>query len=59
MLSSQAYIFRDYWEDIGTLKTFYDASLALTAEACCKLPFMLLIICNELILTSSLHKPTD
>ncbi|KAG7010924.1 Glucose-1-phosphate adenylyltransferase large subunit 1 [Cucurbita argyrosperma subsp. argyrosperma] len=28
----QAYIFRDYWEDIGTIKTFYDANLALTEE---------------------------
>uniref|UniRef100_A0A2N9J5S7 Glucose-1-phosphate adenylyltransferase n=1 Tax=Fagus sylvatica TaxID=28930 RepID=A0A2N9J5S7_FAGSY len=28
----QAYIFRDYWEDIGTIKSFFDASLALTEE---------------------------
>ncbi|GMH18178.1 hypothetical protein Nepgr_020019 [Nepenthes gracilis] len=28
----QAYLFRDYWEDIGTLKSFYDANLALTKE---------------------------
>ncbi|KAA8536089.1 hypothetical protein F0562_028567 [Nyssa sinensis] len=28
----QAYIFRDYWEDIGTIKSFYDANLALTEE---------------------------
>ncbi|EPS74142.1 glucose-1-phosphate adenylyltransferase [Genlisea aurea] len=28
----QAYIFRDYWEDIGTIKSFYDANLALTHE---------------------------
>ncbi|CAK9326457.1 unnamed protein product [Citrullus colocynthis] len=28
----QAYIFRDYWEDIGSIKTFYDANLALTEE---------------------------
>ncbi|PON79487.1 Glucose-1-phosphate adenylyltransferase [Parasponia andersonii] len=28
----QAYLFRDYWEDIGTIKTFYDANLALTEE---------------------------
>ncbi|XP_038711012.1 glucose-1-phosphate adenylyltransferase large subunit 1-like isoform X2 [Tripterygium wilfordii] len=28
----QAYIFRDYWEDMGTIKTFYDANLALTEE---------------------------
>ncbi|KAL0334714.1 UNVERIFIED_CONTAM: Glucose-1-phosphate adenylyltransferase large subunit [Sesamum radiatum] len=28
----QAYIFRDYWEDIGTIKSFYDANLALTDE---------------------------
>ncbi|KAL9231651.1 hypothetical protein vseg_006850 [Gypsophila vaccaria] len=28
----QAYLFRDYWEDIGTLKSFYEANLALTKE---------------------------
>ncbi|GFP85891.1 glucose-1-phosphate adenylyltransferase large subunit 1 [Phtheirospermum japonicum] len=28
----QAYIFRDYWEDIGTIKSFYDANLALADE---------------------------
>ncbi|XAR59563.1 Glucose-1-phosphate adenylyltransferase [Bertholletia excelsa] len=34
----QAYIFRDYWEDIGTIKSFYDANLALTEE-CPKFEF--------------------
>ncbi|KAJ8767176.1 hypothetical protein K2173_013573 [Erythroxylum novogranatense] len=29
----QAYGFRDYWEDIGTIKTFYEANLALTEES--------------------------
>ncbi|XP_059647660.1 glucose-1-phosphate adenylyltransferase large subunit 1-like isoform X2 [Cornus florida] len=28
----QAYLFKDYWEDIGTIKSFYDANLALTEE---------------------------
>ncbi|XP_050233695.1 glucose-1-phosphate adenylyltransferase large subunit 1 [Mercurialis annua] len=28
----QAYVFRDYWEDIGTIKSFYEANLALTVE---------------------------
>ncbi|GAV58247.1 NTP_transferase domain-containing protein [Cephalotus follicularis] len=28
----QGYIFRDYWEDIGTIKSFYEANLALTKE---------------------------
>lgn len=28
----QAYLFNDYWEDIGTLKTFFDANLALTDQ---------------------------
>ncbi|AEC07199.1 putative glucose-1-phosphate adenylyltransferase [Arabidopsis thaliana] len=28
----QGYIFRDYWEDIGTIKTFYEANLALVEE---------------------------
>ncbi|XP_047328425.1 glucose-1-phosphate adenylyltransferase large subunit, chloroplastic/amyloplastic-like [Impatiens glandulifera] len=26
----QAYLFNDYWEDIGTIKSFFDANLALT-----------------------------
>lgn len=29
---SQAYLFNDYWEDIGTIKSFFDANLALTAQ---------------------------
>ncbi|KAK9666666.1 hypothetical protein RND81_14G202100 [Saponaria officinalis] len=28
----QAYFFRDYWVDIDTLKSFYEANLALTKE---------------------------
>ncbi|KAL6494816.1 Glucose-1-phosphate adenylyltransferase large subunit 1 [Orobanche gracilis] len=28
----QAYVFRDYWEDIGTIKSFYEANLALADE---------------------------
>lgn len=28
----QAYIFNDYWEDIGTIRSFYEANLALTEE---------------------------
>ena len=28
-MSSQAYLFNDYWEDIGTIKSFFDANLAL------------------------------
>jgi len=27
-----AYIFRDYWDDIGTIDSFYEANLALTEE---------------------------
>lgn len=34
----QAYLFRDYWEDIGTLRSFYEANLALTKE-CPKFEF--------------------
>ena len=26
----QAYLFKDYWEDIGTIESFYNANLALT-----------------------------
>ncbi|KAE8662428.1 Glucose-1-phosphate adenylyltransferase large subunit 2 [Hibiscus syriacus] len=26
----KAYLFKDYWEDIGTIKSFFDANLALT-----------------------------
>jgi glucose-1-phosphate adenylyltransferase len=28
----QAYLFRDYWEDIGTIEAFYHANLALTYQ---------------------------
>jgi glucose-1-phosphate adenylyltransferase len=28
----QAYLFRDYWEDIGTIEGFYNANLALTQQ---------------------------
>ncbi|XP_065044706.1 glucose-1-phosphate adenylyltransferase large subunit 1-like isoform X1 [Musa acuminata AAA Group] len=28
----QAYIFNDYWEDIGTIRSFFDANLALTEQ---------------------------
>jgi len=28
----QAYLFRDYWEDIGTIEAFYNANLALTEQ---------------------------
>lgn len=28
----QAYLFNDYWEDIGTIESFYDANLALTRQ---------------------------
>ncbi|KAJ7966782.1 Glucose-1-phosphate adenylyltransferase [Quillaja saponaria] len=30
--SVQAYLFNDYWEDIGTIKSFFDANLALTEQ---------------------------
>ncbi|URE34610.1 hypothetical protein MUK42_05998 [Musa troglodytarum] len=28
----QAYVFSDYWEDIGTIRSFFDANLALTEQ---------------------------
>jgi glucose-1-phosphate adenylyltransferase len=28
----QAYLFKDYWEDIGTIEAFYNANLALTHQ---------------------------
>ena len=28
----QAYLFNDYWEDIGTIKSFFEANLALTKD---------------------------
>ncbi|RWW54949.1 hypothetical protein BHE74_00038439 [Ensete ventricosum] len=31
-LEAMAYIFEDYWDDIGTIKSFYDANLALTEQ---------------------------
>lgn len=32
LLQFQAYLFNDYWEDIGTIKSFFDANLALTEQ---------------------------
>ncbi|WOK97989.1 glucose-1-phosphate adenylyltransferase large subunit 3, chloroplastic/amyloplastic [Canna indica] len=29
---AKAYLFNDYWEDIGTIKSFFEANLALTAD---------------------------
>ncbi|KAG5030617.1 hypothetical protein JHK85_014599 [Glycine max] len=31
-LKAMAYLFNDYWEDIGTIKSFFDANLALTEQ---------------------------
>lgn len=31
-LNVQAYLFKGYWEDIGTIKAFYEANLALTQQ---------------------------
>jgi len=28
----QAYLFNDYWEDIGTIKSFFEANLALAEQ---------------------------
>uniref|UniRef100_A0A6N2LCK9 Glucose-1-phosphate adenylyltransferase n=1 Tax=Salix viminalis TaxID=40686 RepID=A0A6N2LCK9_SALVM len=35
----QAYLFNDYWEDIGTIKSFFDANLALTEQKPLKFEF--------------------
>lgn len=32
----QAYLFNDYWEDIGTIRSFFEANLALTEQVCTK-----------------------
>ena len=36
----QAYLFQDYWEDIGTIEAFYHANLALTGAAGAPLQFL-------------------
>lgn len=38
----QAYLFNDYWEDIGTIKSFFEANLALAAQVPCCLDAALL-----------------
>ncbi len=38
------YLFNDYWEDIGTIKSFFEANLALAHQvqsACCVIVFIL------------------
>ena len=39
-----AYLFNDYWEDIGTIKSFFEANLALAAQvpSCSPAPCMTL-----------------
>lgn len=32
----QAYLFNDYWEDIGTIRSFFEANLALTEHVSAK-----------------------
>ncbi len=32
IVCTQAYLFDHYWEDIGTIKSFFDANLALPAQ---------------------------
>lgn len=34
--SVQAYLFNDYWEDIGTIRSFFEANLALTEHVSIK-----------------------
>lgn len=29
-----AYLFNDYWEDIGTIKSFFEANLGLAQQVC-------------------------
>lgn len=41
----QAYLFNDYWEDIGTLRSFFDANLALTEQV----NFLMLVVTCMLI----------
>lgn len=43
-----AYLFNDYWEDIGTIKSFFEANLALAQQVClsvskCRKPMYLFI----------------
>jgi glucose-1-phosphate adenylyltransferase len=40
----QAYLFDDYWEDIGTIKSFFDANLALTAQVLHSIEFINFVI---------------
>ena len=35
MLLLQAYVFRDHWEDIGSIKAFFDYNLGLVGEVKC------------------------
>lgn len=42
----QAYLFNDYWEDIGTIKSFFEANLALAAQVCLP-PNALTLLCSR------------
>lgn len=36
-----AYLFNGYWEDIGTIKSFFEANLALAQHVCSTLPALI------------------
>ena len=44
-----AYLFNDYWEDIGTIKSFFEANLALAQQVGCSLAAVAvcLAVCNS------------
>lgn len=52
-LHSQAFLFNDYWEDIGTIRSFFDANLALTEHVSC---IILSQLCSNLMINYSLAK---
>ena len=61
-LKTVAYLFNDYWEDIGTIKSFFDANLGLAQTVnfwflcaltksgwCCKVLYRYLVLYSMLI----------
>ena len=45
----QAYLFNDYWEDIGTIRSFFEANLALTEHVRTNLSSKILFIIKNII----------
>ena len=50
MIMLQAYLFNDYWEDIGTIRSFFEANLALTDHVSIRISVGCKTVCKSCLL---------